>query len=228
MRYRPSFVPLLLVFAHCAPQAPPPETHEAIADFDSPLGDLTLRAGNTELVFDGLLRRDEHGFVLHGHTSRDLYGGGSTLCGHPQGDLSLPSPRTFDVRWPDASTVVGSPPSTLTLIAGDETVHAQPTIRPRVVRRSGGVAAVDGELTPLLSDGRVYYRVTGVTRAGDPFVRDLDGALLDDLAGSGRDLSLTFALPSGELQIEQVWIELAPKRIEASTDDLMEPRCEID
>jgi hypothetical protein len=217
---------LLLLLTGCSP--PPPETAIAEADFDAPPRAIAARVAATTLTLDALVARAGDGFVLHGRATRDLDGAEMRSCGDAGGSIAQASPRTFDARWPKAASLAGNPAPTLVLSAGGTPIAARVSVRPRVVRAVGAALRVENELQPVLDDGQIRYRLRGVNAGADNFERLLGGDELEALAGSDRDLSLTFTLDSGQVEVERIWIALAVKRLELTTDDPVEPACEIE
>lgn len=179
--------------------------------------ELRVRAGDTTVWMTTALARveDSRGpaFVLRGRASREVTDGNAYIFDDVYGEFGLRGPRSFEVRWDIRS-------NTAPLIQGVQQyqslnfVHSatrpdhltsRVIVRPRLDSFSGATSIyLTAELTPVVVDGRVVYRLAGkssrafaavVAIRGDiamnarpvdatHFVVDLTQADVDALAGA--------------------------------------------
>lgn len=182
--------------------------------------ELRVRAGETTVwMTRALVRRTgEQGeeFVLRGRTSRDLTDGNNYIFDDVYGEFGLRGPRSFEVRWVIRSntrplldgvsefTGLGFAPSS------NRPPHltARTIVRPRLDTFAGASSVyLTAELTPVVYDGGVVYRVSGratggldavtasrgVARVTDAthFVIDLTSADIDAIGGTATELTVT-------------------------------------
>ncbi len=179
--------------------------------------ELRVRAGDTTVWMTTALARveDDRGpaFVLRGRASREVTDGNAYIFDDVYGEFGLRGPRSFEVRWDIRS-------NTAPLIQGVQQyqslnfVHSatrpdhltsRVIVRPRLDSFSGATSIyLTAELTPVVVDGRVVYRLAGkssrafaavvairgdIAMAAKPvdathFVVDLTQADVDALAGA--------------------------------------------
>ena len=110
-------------------------------------------------------------FVLRGKTSRTLTGGSGFVIDDPYGQFAQLTPRTFELTW--STTDVRSLADGVDQLIAMDFVHAsgkpdqltgRVVVRPRVGALTGSSKIyMTAELTPVLVDGLVVYRLAGHT-----------------------------------------------------------------
>ena len=182
--------------------------------------ELRVRAGDTTVwMTQKLVRRTgERGdeFVLRGRASREITDGNNYIFDDVYGEFGLRGPRSFEVFWVIRSNTQplldgGSEFTGLGFVpSGTRPPHltARTIVRPRLDTFAGASSVyLTAEVTPVVYDRRVVYRVSGrvtggldavtasrgVARVIDAthFVIDLTSADIDAIGGTATELTVT-------------------------------------
>lgn len=213
--------------------------------------ELKVRAGDTSVwVQTWLVRGESEGrpaYLLRGRTSRNLTDGNVYIFDDVYGEFLQRGPRSFELVW-----TVSTPVQLLEgvqMFNGLGFVHsegrpdhltARLVVRPRIDDTSGSSALyLTAEVTPVIMDGTVVYRVQGRARAAitsvtataagapvearavDPthFVADLTRAQVLALAGvSGADLVFQVGQGTGVVS-RRAHLGLAVKKLGLTAAD---------
>jgi hypothetical protein len=249
---------LALSIAACADAGDPSDTDEVTAQdgtYDA-TEELRVRAGETTLwMTRGLTLRTDTpngpAYVMRGRTSRDLRGGRAFIFDDVYGDFAKRSARVFEVTYPvsTARTLIDGVPVfvgvDLRPSAGrSDSMTARAIVRPRLDAFSGSSRIyLTAELTPVVTGGRVVYRIEGHTtsasdvistvqvRIGDQWLtdtRNLDGRYFEidleadhvlALAGTHDVIEVQLPLPSG-IATKRAELGLSIKRLGFTAGDV--------
>ncbi len=229
-----------LLVAACA--APATDDVEVAGDAAADAPDPSVRAGDTTLSVARAVARRGDTFVLRGKTTRTLTGGNAFVNDDPYGAFAQVSPRVFEVAWQasEIRSLADGVDQFVALDFGSRHLTAHVVVRPRVGSLTGSSKVyVTAELTPVVVDGLVYYRLAGhtteansaislrvddreergvVTRLdGRAFVIDLPASRAIELT-AGQDLDVLASFPSGGVQ-KHMKLGLAVKKLGMTTGD---------
>lgn len=213
--------------------------------------ELRVRAGDTTVWMAATLVRrvGDQGpeYALRGRTSRDLLGGNAYVFDDVYGEFGLRGPRSFDIRWVIRSNAAPLMQGWQQYASLDfahsatrpDHLTARTIVRPRLDAFTGATSIyLVAELTPVVVDGRIVYRITGrssraitsvtAARPGAPliaravdanrFVVDLTQADADAIAGvAGADLTITI-----DGAVKRAHLGLAIKVLGLTTGDAYE------
>lgn len=224
-------------------------TDEVTVDEDDGKADaaseLSVRAGDTTLTVGKLLEWRDNAFVMRAKATRTFEEDGvrAYIIDDIYGDVTVTSPRVFEVRWPvsQARMVVDG----VNLFTSLSFVHSSSrpdhltmrmTARPRLgTTRGSSTLALTAELTPVVQAGHTVYRVkgrsskaiaklaatTGTARLVDPthFELDLDYDQLQSVTGGGEiAVTATFTTGTATSTIRAP-LGLAVKKLSLTTGD---------
>jgi hypothetical protein len=163
----------ILLLAGCASDpAFRPTVDEATASGGDDKADgsdeLRVRAADSTVWVRHDLERRDDAFVLRGRASRNLVDGRAFVFDDVYGAFLRKSARTFEVSWQTseiASLLQGVPLFVGLSLAPGRAVTARVVVRPRLTGLTGRYVYFSPELTPVVSGGRVVYRLTGTTKS---------------------------------------------------------------
>ena len=236
----------LVLLVACADSAATGDIDVA-ADGAADAADPSVRTGDTTLSVGRDLTRRGDTFVLRGKTSRTLTGGSGFVIDDPYGQFAQVSPRTFELTW--STTDVRSLADGVDQMIAMDFVHAsgkpdhltgRVVVRPRVGSLTGSSKVyVTAELTPVVVDGLVVYRLAGHTTEANANVvllvdgheergvvtRGDDKAFAIDLTPdraialtAGQDLVVNAFFPTGGV-VKHMKLGLAVKKLSMTTGD---------
>ena len=232
-----------LVLAACT--APATEETEVAGDTAADAADPSVRAGDTTLSVSRDVARRGDTFVLRGKTSRNITGGNAFVNDDPYGAFSQVSPRVFEVAWQadEVRSLADGVDQFVALDFGARHLAAHVVVRPRVGALIGSSKIyMTAELTPVVVDGLVYYRLAGHTTEGNSAVQFRVGDVeergvvtrLDDKAfvidlpaqraielTAGQDLDVLAFFQSGGVQ-KHMTLGLSIKKLGMTTGDAYE------
>ena len=232
-----------LLIAACA--GPATDDIDVAGDTAADAADPSVRAGDTTLSVSRDVARRGDTFVLRGKTSRTISAGNAFVNDDPYGAFSQISPRVFEVAWQadEVRSLADGVDQFVALDFGARHLAARVVVRPRVGSLTGSSKIyVTAELTPVVVDGLVYYRLAGHTtdansavqfRAGDVEERGVvtrldDKAFVVDLPAqraleltAGQDLEVLAFFPTGGVQ-KHMTLGLTVKKLGMTTGDAYE------
>jgi hypothetical protein len=148
---------LALVLLVACTGAPVTDEADVAADGAADAADPSVRAGDTTLSVSRDLVRRGDAFVLRGKTSRTLTGGSG---------FTQVSARVFEVTWAGDAlrSAADGADQILGLEFGSRHLAARVVVRPRLGAITGSSKVyLTAELTPVVVDGLVHYRLFGHT-----------------------------------------------------------------
>src|SRR3569623_1200731 len=229
-----------LILAACA--APATDELDVAGDTAADAADPSVRAGDSTLSVARDVARRGVTFVLRGKTSRNLTGGNAFVNDDPYGAFALVSSRVFEVAWQvdEVRPLADGVDQFVALDFGTRHLAARVVVRPRLGSVTGASKIyVTAELTPVVVDGLVYYRLAGHTtqansavqfRVGDAEERGVvtrfdDQAFAIDLPANraleltaGQDLDVLAFFPTGGVQ-KHMTLGLSVKKLGMTTGD---------